>query len=88
MRMRLTEVRKRLASAHTANVAFMNTEGGMLFPKDSVPGRKLEEYSKKPSTGLSATSTEAGSAALPLPGAAGKLSFKAATYPLPANKET
>eukprot|EP00971_Amphidinium_carterae_P201841 4005103-Amphidinium_carterae.1 len=49
-RMRLTEVHKPLASAHRANVAYVNAEGGMLFPKDSAPGqqgRKLEEYATK-----------------------------------------
>eukprot|EP00971_Amphidinium_carterae_P059672 1180571-Amphidinium_carterae.1 len=45
MNMRLTEVHKPLASAHRAlrqNVAFLTGEGGVLFPKDSLPGRELE----------------------------------------------
>eukprot|EP00971_Amphidinium_carterae_P164200 3255022-Amphidinium_carterae.1 len=45
--MRLTEVHKPLASAHKAlkqSVAFLTGEGGVLFPKDSVPGTALERY--------------------------------------------
>eukprot|EP00971_Amphidinium_carterae_P007297 144494-Amphidinium_carterae.1 len=48
--MRLTEVHKPLASAHRAlklSVAFLTSEGGVLFPKDSVPGRELERYVDK-----------------------------------------
>eukprot|EP00971_Amphidinium_carterae_P194952 3868614-Amphidinium_carterae.1 len=124
MNMRLTEVHKPLASAHRAlrqNIV-LTGEGGVLSPKDSLPGRELERYANelwfkhqrqaiplyqengvynlyvRPSADLSAietasavgaglsgqrnlgaTSTEAASAALPLSGAAGKLSCKAAS---------
>eukprot|EP00971_Amphidinium_carterae_P314442 6250268-Amphidinium_carterae.1 len=47
MNMRLTEVHKPLASAHSAlkqNVSFLTGEGGVLFPKDSLPGKELERY--------------------------------------------
>eukprot|EP00971_Amphidinium_carterae_P091586 1813365-Amphidinium_carterae.2 len=50
MNMRLTEVHKSLASAHRAlrqHVAFLTSEGGVLFPKDSLPGRELERYAKR-----------------------------------------
>eukprot|EP00971_Amphidinium_carterae_P103469 2048482-Amphidinium_carterae.2 len=50
MRMRLTEVHKPLASAHRAlqqHVAFLTGEGGVLFPKDSLPGRELERYANE-----------------------------------------
>eukprot|EP00971_Amphidinium_carterae_P349858 6491266-Amphidinium_carterae.1 len=50
MKMRLTEVHKPLVSAHRAlkaNAAYMTEAGGMLFPQDSVPRRKLEGYANK-----------------------------------------
>eukprot|EP00971_Amphidinium_carterae_P021407 422258-Amphidinium_carterae.1 len=48
--MRLTEVHKPLASAHRAlrqNVAFLTSERGVLFPKDSLAGRELERYANE-----------------------------------------
>eukprot|EP00971_Amphidinium_carterae_P022150 436992-Amphidinium_carterae.1 len=50
MRMRLTEVHKPLVSAHRSlkqNVVFMNEVGGALFPRDSVPGQKLQNFVNK-----------------------------------------
>eukprot|EP00971_Amphidinium_carterae_P248511 4933413-Amphidinium_carterae.1 len=50
MRMRLTEVHKPLASAYRslrANTAFLNSDGGVLFPKDSLPGKKLEKHTQQ-----------------------------------------
>eukprot|EP00971_Amphidinium_carterae_P304310 6047353-Amphidinium_carterae.1 len=48
--MRLTEAHKPLASAHRAlrqNVAFLTGEAGVLFAKDSLPGRELERYANE-----------------------------------------
>eukprot|EP00971_Amphidinium_carterae_P160729 3186948-Amphidinium_carterae.2 len=50
MCMHLTKVHKPLTSAHRslrANVTHMNEAGGMLFLKDSVPGKRLEAYAAK-----------------------------------------
>eukprot|EP00971_Amphidinium_carterae_P279832 5554820-Amphidinium_carterae.1 len=46
MRMRLTEVHKPLVSAHRSlkkNVVFITA----LFPQDSVPGQKLQNFVNK-----------------------------------------